>query len=78
MLNKHEQNIEVEFVTRKDTMNTQDWVEICLQNEPPMFNPLAAEASSFRAAPKAQGCRVCLNNSELTGYLTVREPPPSP
>ena len=34
-----------EFVQRKDTMKTEDCVEVCLQNESPLFNPLATSAA---------------------------------
>ena len=52
MLNEQYENIMVEFVQRRDTTNTEDWVEACLQNEAPMFNPLA---TSF--APTASAVR---------------------
>ena len=45
MLREHDENIEVEFVLRKDTTNTEDWVEICLQHEAPLFNPLATSSA---------------------------------
>ena len=52
MLSEHDESIEVKFVLRKDTLNTEDWVEICLQNEAPMFNPLATSSAPTASAVK--------------------------
>ena len=45
MLQEQDENIEVELVMRNDTVNTEDWVEICLQDEASLFNPLAASSA---------------------------------
>ena len=37
MLDEQDENITVEFVQYKETMNTDDWVEVCLQSEAPTF-----------------------------------------
>ena len=52
MLQEHDENIEVEFITRKDTMDLKDWVELCLQNEAPMFKPLATSSAPAASAVK--------------------------
>ena len=68
MLEHHNENITVELVMRKDTMNMEGWVEICLQSEVPMFNPLAT--SSAPTASTVKGTEKYTNR--LTGVHLYR------
>ena len=40
-LNDVDENVNVEFLHRRDAMNPEDWVEVCLNNDARMFNLLA-------------------------------------
>ena len=50
--NEHDENIDVEFVMRKNTMSNEDWFEICLRNETPMLNQVATSAAPTASAVK--------------------------